>query len=1017
MHWQRSAVLNRPRLSQLLAVSLALVVAASLLVAAPTSAQQSPNPTPVLIVDPSATATFSGSGWGHGVGMSQWGGLARAQAGQSAQEILDFYYESTQLVENYGYAAPVPTPSPTPTPTPAASPTTAQFPTSAQDPAQILLATTNTTTLTPEGINRITIDNRNIAVGGESAARPPAGTPIVIARAGGLWRITYGTTDLCGSGCSGQTAQLHFATDTAVAVSTTGRSYSHGRINLITAAGDPNRFHITIDSLTVEKFLNDPHNNPGALTVDHDLPSDSVQFLLATAEATTLTPEGLNRITIDNANISYGGHNLVRAPANSPITVTRVNGLWRIQYGSANVCGSGCSGQTAQLHFGTDTAVAVSTTGRSYSHGRINLIAVAGSPNRFRISLDSLTIEKFFRDPHSALPTTSLGALPTTPEPVIEPPPQPVYPEDAIRIHLSTTTGTTLTPQGANRITVDGQGEIRVPAGTPVSVAHHPGHWHFTINGVDACGNAGCPGHTAQLHFATGTSVRVSNTGHSYSHGRINLVPAGGDPGTFYVILDFLSMEKYLRGIAETPMNWPLPIHEAQAIAARSYASATLRERRASGSWNRPFDLYATVWDQAFVGDLREKHADAATWLQAVENTAGKVLYHGGAPIRAFYSASNGGHTERSGYVFSSDLPYLSAKPDTFDRQGSNPYSSWSRRYTITDLNRWLNDHTDTAVGQLISMEISGNIGDSKRLDKASIKITGTTRSVTITGNRLRARINTAARESGQNHLLSTLFSFSVPVATVSPTPAEPGAPVGITPADDVFFSGVIDGPDFCLNRSLGGPITYAFDSDGDGIADVCSLPRTRREAVAHQKTLEDLALAERDIFIARFAEECRSVDETFGEPDKEAADECQQYRELAGNAPGGLTPANGNAGAQEQAPAEDPDSYTAADQMFYSGVIDGPNFCLNFSLGGPTTYAFDSNGDGVADVCALPRTRRAAVARQKALEHLAQASSRLETLYEFSFNLNCQRGPRTLGEPDKEAKDACQPHIQTRGA
>ena len=1028
MQWQRLTVLNRPRLIQMITASSALVVAASLLVPAPSSAQQSPNPTPVLIVDPSATATFTGKGWGHGVGMSQWGGLARAQAGQSAQEILGFYYDNAELVENYGrpVGEPGPAPPPIPTPTtPTPVSTTAAIPTSPEDAAQALLATTDTTTLTPEGPNRITVDNQNIPVGGQDAARPPAGTPITFTHHDDHWHISYNGIDICpNDGCIGQTAQLHFATDTAVAVSTTGRSYSHGRINLITTAADPTRFHITLDSLTVEKFLDDPHNDPGAAGSADDLPEDSIQVVLATAEATTLTPEGLNRITIDDQNITHSGLEAVRAPAGTPVVISRVGGLWRIRYGSVDICGNGCAGQSVQLHFGTDTAVAVSTAGRSYSHGRINLIAVAGDPNRFRIALDSLTIEKLFSDPHSALPLTSAGPPPTTPEPVIEAPPQPVHPEDAIRVHLSTTTGTTLTPLGANRITVDGQGDIQVPAGSSVAVTYHVGHWHFTINGADVCGN-GCTGQTAQLHFATGTSVRVSNTGRSYSHGRINLVPAGGDPGTFYVILDSLSMEKYLRGIAESPMNWPLPVHEAQAIAARSYASATLRERRASGSWNRPFDLYATVWDQAFVGDLREKHADAATWLRAVENTAGQVLHHSGAPIRAFYSASNGGHTERSGYVFATDLPYLSAKPDPFDGHSGNPYASWSRSYTVADLNRWLSDHPDTAVGRLISMEVGSNAGESGRLDKAQITITGTSRSVTVSGNRLQARINTAARESGKEELLSTLFTFSIPEATVvsdSDGAADPGEgrPTEQIPADEKFYSGVIGGPDFCLNRSLGGPITYAFDGDGDGTADVCSLPRTRREAVAHQRTLENLALVARGIFTARFAEECRSVTETFGESEKEAVDECQQYRDFTGNAPAGtgaLSTVNGDDTAQTPEAGDDRDQHTVDDREFYSGIIDDSDFCLNFSLGGPTTYAFDSDGDGVADICALPRTRREAVARQRAFEHLAHASEELETLYSAFFIVNCHTGPKTLGEPDTEAEDACEPHIRAGSA
>ena len=61
----------------------------------------------------------------------------------------------------------------------------------------------------------------------------------------------------------------------------------------------------------------------------------------------------------------------------------------------------------------------------------------------------------------------------------------------------------------------------------------------------------------------------------------------------------------------------------------------------------------------------------------------------------------------------------------------------------------------------------------------------------------------------------------------------------------------------------------------------------------------------------------------------------------------------------------------------FYSGpVIDGPYFCTNHSLGGPRTYAFDSDGNGVADICSLPYTRREAVARQNALVHFGLTRS-----------------------------------------
>ena len=395
MHWQRLALMGRPRLSQLIAAAAAVVFTASALATAPAGAQSSNGTAPVLVVDPDANITFTGNGWGHGVGMSQWGTYARAQAGQTAPEILSFYYPGTELVENYGRpdSDPAPTPQPTPVPMPTTPPTSTGLPSPTTDSIRVVLATTNTTMLTPEGLNRITIDDENIPVGNQDVARAPAQTPVSFSRANGQWRITYNGIDICPNGCAGDTAQLHFATDTTVAVSTTGRSYSHGRINLVATTQDPDRFHITLDSLTTEKFLADPHNDPGPSDPEDELPEGTARIVLATATTASLTPGGLNRISVANADIGSGGEPL-RAPTNSPITFTRANGRWHIVYNGIDACPSGCAGQTAQLHFGTGTAVAVSNTGRSYSHGRINLVATAQDLNRFHITVDSLTAEK-----------------------------------------------------------------------------------------------------------------------------------------------------------------------------------------------------------------------------------------------------------------------------------------------------------------------------------------------------------------------------------------------------------------------------------------------------------------------------------------------------------------------------------------------------------------------------------------------------------------------------------------------
>ena len=81
--------------------------------------------------------------------------------------------------------------------------------------------------------------------------------------------------------------------------------------------------------------------------------------------------------------------------------------------------------------------------------------------------------------------------------------------------------------------------------------------------------------------------------------------------------------------------------------------------------------------------------------------------------------------------------------------------------------------------------------------------------------------------------------------------------------------------------------------------------------------------------------------------------------------------------------PLSAPPTLPPAGHRLYSGdVITGPGFCANRSLGGPTTYPHDSNGDGVADVCSLPYTRREAIARQQAGDTLAKTfPAQFETL------------------------------------
>jgi len=222
------------------------------------------------------------------------------------------------------------------------------------------------------------------------------------------------------------------------------------------------------------------------------------------------------------------------------------------------------------------------------------------------------------------------------------------------------------------------------------------------------------------------------------------------------------------------------------------------------------------------------------------------------------------------------------------------------------------------------------------------------------------------------------------------------------------FFSGAVSGPDYCSAKSLGGPATFPFDSDGNGVADVCALQQTRRAAVAHQQALEVLATLHPEAFAQAL----------FGRPDKPGteADEssagaCEAAptdlgdtdAELAGDVCGRAERGLRNGELVRISP-EPVDAARAA--LFYSGMIDSSQFCSNHSLGGPTTYPFDSDGDGVADTCALPYTRREGVARQNALA----AAFEDHPQYPAALATACAAfGTLDFGDaPDKLAEDFC---------
>lgn len=124
--------------------------------------------------------------------------------------------------------------------------------------------------------------------------------------------------------------------------------------------------------------------------------------------------------------------------------------------------------------------------------------------------------------------------------------------------------------------------------------------------------------------------------------------------------INTLPVEQYLYGVVPYEMSntFPTEALKAQAICARGYAIA-----KCSANASKAYDLGDTSSDQVYHG-LVSKYTRA---ISAVNATRGKVLTYEGDIIEAFYSASNGGQTEKTGNVWSNDLPYYTQRFDPFD--------------------------------------------------------------------------------------------------------------------------------------------------------------------------------------------------------------------------------------------------------------------------------------------------------------------------------------------------------------
>lgn len=176
-------------------------------------------------------------------------------------------------------------------------------------------------------------------------------------------------------------------------------------------------------------------------------------------------------------------------------------------------------------------------------------------------------------------------------------------------------------------------------------------------------------------------------------------------------LIGALPVEDYLVGVlaSEMPLQWPLESLKAQAIAARSYTRATMKERE-----KRPYHVESSVQDQVFrhVANGVDKDPLIERAREAVNLTRGVVLLNVGTKglknkiYKAFYHSDCGGKTSSTKTVWG----FGESKTAVADAScAGRPANQWSLKIQRQELLRKLASFLNKPVemlGRLASLDV-----------------------------------------------------------------------------------------------------------------------------------------------------------------------------------------------------------------------------------------------------------------------------------------------------------------------
>lgn len=297
-------------------------------------------------------------------------------------------------------------------------------------------------------------------------------------------------------------------------------------------------------------------------------------------------------------------------------------------------------------------------------------------------------------------------------------------------------------------------------------------------------------GGRTKVQFRTAASAAPIEAREYWGKMRLESSPTAG----YLTVFNLVSIEKYLRSIAEVDYDWaqsnqPAYAPEAvksQAVAARTYAVA-----------NRDPYLNDNQWDQVYRGYTFEQKYPGIG--QAAEQTtvqgAGLVLRYQGAVISSFFSSSSGGYTSEWNQ---GEYAYLPAKADPYSLRAptDNPGYAWTFTISAAELSEEVEgmgdiDGQPVHVGAVSRVEVLSRDTADPQSHAARLRLTGDTGAAVVGASAFR-------RLFGYSQMRSTLI---LEITSPGGPPPPPGEFSDVSPQhmyyneiDQVTDAGLMNG-------------------------------------------------------------------------------------------------------------------------------------------------------------------------------------------------------------------------------